>query len=294
MRGTLISMNVRDTRLIKKRTMTGNSQHLRVLLDFLNEKPIALQNSILGSWYRAAKKRERDVLRYQLTNLVAPDLFVPQNWPPAADNTQKKGMTRLVSTVGRRWLIENLNKHAEKPRWYVQGSGVAKHEFSNPLWTAVARLLETDEIYSLAPCRVCKTFFVKNRGWRNICYESECDRKHNNQLSKERKARQRRNDAAEAIQRREEAEEKAGLLKIKNLLGEYNVVRGFPGGPSERQKITKRLMGFVQRVGSVDEFFRLCSKAEQMVLNKHLYRDAQIESQLKPPPVRRPPFAGQG
>jgi hypothetical protein len=237
-------------------------------MDFLNEKPITtLRPSILMELASEARKRERDRLRFQLTRLLAPDLLAPQDLPPVEQDVQ------MDRTAGLRWLLENLNEHAEKPRWRLEGSEIVKREFSGaigPLWAATARLLETAEVYLLAPCRVCEKFFVKNRDWQNICYESECEKKHNNQLSKERKARKRRKDAVATLQRQNDNERKAQLLKIRKLLDETRVIRGFPGGPFEKHKTRKRLIDRLQRVDSVDQFFKLCSKAEQMVLSKRL------------------------
>jgi hypothetical protein len=139
-------------------------------------------------------------------------------------------------------------------------------------FAALAHLLVNAKLDRLRKCEVCKCFYFAQHKLKLVCSD-ECAKTKNRQGApgRMRLFRQRQKRAeAEAKKQRKKAEQRAGLLKIETLLRKPEVIRGFAGGPSQREKTRKKLLGFVQSARSVDEFFKYCSKAEEMVLNKHL------------------------
>lgn len=278
--------------------MTGNNKELNDVVQFLNkdprqltslEKPFGLfkailPRTILGDIYAEDRGRDWDRLRFELTNLLSPDLLVHQSWPPELRDREKKESNRLAPRNGLNWLIKHLNEHAEKPNWQLTPSHkrvakidiagfsgmVLKREFKDPLWGTVARLLETGEIMKIASCDACRIFFVRNRSWQKCCREAACQKIHENRLSANRKARKRRIDAAITKQNQEKAVDKAKLLQLGKLLRDDQVIRQFAGGPSERIKTSRKLLGYVKQVNTVGEFLKLCPRVEKMVLRRHL------------------------
>jgi hypothetical protein len=284
--------------MTKKSKMTGNIKDLNDVVQFLNKDPRALTalekpfgrfkailpRTILGDIYAEDRGREWDRLRFELTNLLSPNILVHQGWRPAVRDRETKKLNRLAPSAGLNWLVKHLNEHAERPNWQLKPSHknlakidipgftgwVLKREFKDPLWGTVASLLETGEIMKIASCDVCRIFFVRNRPWQKCCRKAACQKSHENRLSADLKARKRRIDAATTKQHQEKAVEKAKLLQLGKLLVNDQVIRQFPGGPSERIKSSRTRLGYLQQVNSIVEFLKLCPRVEKMVLRKHL------------------------
>jgi hypothetical protein len=115
-------------------------------------------------------------------------------------------MNRYGPKVGLIQLMQQLNKHAERPRWRIVTTpkpqakitvpgftgAIVKREFSNLVWQAIANLLESGEIFQIGVCSVCKTFFTKNRDRQKCCGKASCRETYRNRLAADRQAKVRR------------------------------------------------------------------------------------------------------
>ncbi len=193
--------------------MTRTLEDLKVLVGFLNNEPVRIVHAPVGEfallrdWYHSTRlKAAYNTLRYALTDLLAPTVAIPRTWKSAMRKKQTAFMSYYRPKVGLKVLLDELNKHAEKPRWRgipttkqfarisVPGftGAIVKREFSNLVWQTIANLLESGDIFLIGLCSICETFFVKNRDWQKCCPKASCRKTHEHRLAADRQARVRR------------------------------------------------------------------------------------------------------
>jgi hypothetical protein len=180
--------------------MNGPGKELRHLVGFLNAK-------------EEKGAPLRDELRKDLMFLLTPNA-VPPLWAKHEARKAYQHTRKLYATPANtlRRFVENLNARAVKPTWSVRQAragepsikfdygyssdggpfSVTRTDFGDTedgyIWSCVAKLLETGEIIKLGCCATCQKFCSKNRYWQMTCLNSECHRRYDNIMRKERKA----------------------------------------------------------------------------------------------------------
>lgn len=163
---------------------------LKLVVNFLNREPTL------------------DRLHYAMSNFLAPTVDVPRTLKPAARKKDADFMDYYAPSLGLMVVLHELNHRVEKPQWeMVPDSKIAKfkpvlvrREFHDPLWSALARLLETGNVYWIGRCLVCKKFFVKNRYWQKVCPKA-CRKTYENRAAADRQAKARRERKRAATKR---------------------------------------------------------------------------------------------
>jgi hypothetical protein len=262
--------------------MIGPSQELTRLVNYLNTNP-RQQSDKLSDLYAAVIHYQHTFLVTSLTELVTPNLLMPDTWDEEVKAQWRRETDKYVTPANvLKHLLAKLNKEVTKPQWRLQKADKQKGKIeirgfaalsvekraSNWIWHTLATVLETGEISNLGRCLVCHEFFIKNRWWQNCCSPPRpCGKIFDNKRRAAKKARQREKQRKELERKAQEANGKA---KAREILSDPNFARALKENlPYHKQQRQLYLANALEQAQSLEAFLKTYCKQDERELIKN-------------------------
>lgn len=258
--------------------MVGPSRELTRLVNYLNTN-LRQWSDKLPALYAAVIHYQQTFLVTSLTELVAPEVLMPDTWDEEAKAQWKRETDKYVTPANvLKHLLVKVNKEVTRPQWLLQKPDKQKGKIeirgsafsvekraSNWIWHTLATLLETGEISNLGRCPVCHEFFIKTRSWQKCCSPPRpCGKIFDNKRRAADKAQQRERQRKERERKTQEANGKA---KLRQILSDPKFLRGLKGLPYHKQQRQIQLANALEQAPSDEAFLRNYCKEDE---RKHI------------------------